>query len=284
MDLNHLFLFLVVVSTLFVLVRSVRGAGALPWIAALVVLAITGFAYLADRKFAGWIALTAWLVILFLPALINNRATRRRLAAAGYEQRREKPLTRAVAVVMILNVLMFLLEIAQGGSTNPDTLHRLGELEPATIWIDCEYWRLLTALFLHYGVLHLCVNLYALSVIGPGLERAIGSLRFTFCYVIGGLGSSVGVVLLRAIRATGADHLVGASGCVMGLVGVWAGMLLRDRHAPLAWHRLRNILLIVALQTAFDLSTPQISMAAHLSGLATGIFLGLWIPPKRFDP
>lgn len=277
MDRNRLLLFLVIASTLLVLVRSVRAPGALPWLSPLVVLAITGFAYFAMRQFAGWIAVTAWLAILFLPAVIRNRLARRRLVAAGYQDRREKLPTRAVAIVMILNVLMFLVETTQGGSTNPDTLHRLGELDPAAVWFNREYWRLFTALFLHYGALHLVVNLYALFVIGPGLERAIGSLRFTFCYVIAGLGSSLGVVLLRAIRATGADHLVGASGCVMGLVGVWAGLLLRDRHAPFAQHRLRNIMLIVALQTAFDLATPQISMTAHLSGLATGVLLGLLI-------
>lgn len=283
MDLNRLLLFTVIVSTLLVLVRSVRATGALPWISALVVLAITGIAYFATRQFAGWISVTAWLAILFLPAVIRNRVARRQLVAAGYEQRREKLLTRAVAIVMIANVLMFLVELMQGGSTNPDTLHRLGELEPAAVWLNREYWRLFTALFLHYGVLHLVVNLYALFVIGPGLERAIGSFRFIFCYIIAGLDSSAGVVLLRAIRVTSADQLVGASGCVMGLVGVWAGLLLRDRHAPFAQHRLRNIIFIVAMQTAFDLLTPQVSMTAHLSGLATGVFLGLLIAPRRVE-
>jgi rhomboid protease GluP len=66
----------------------------------------------------------------------------------------------------------------------------------------------------------------------------------------------------------------------MGLVGVWAGLLLRHRHTPMAGRRLKNILVIVAIQTAFDLSTPQISMAAHLSGLLTGVMLGLVFAPR----
>jgi rhomboid protease GluP len=116
------------------------------------------------------------------------------------------------------------------------------------------------------------------------LERIIGSVRFALYYLLAGLGSSAGVLLLRFTVLYRAEPLVGASGCVMGVVGVWAGYLLRHRHEPFAGRRLRNIVLIVAIQTAFDLSTPQISMAAHLSGLVTGVLLGLLISPRRVSP
>jgi rhomboid protease GluP len=66
----------------------------------------------------------------------------------------------------------------------------------------------------------------------------------------------------------------------MGIVGVWVGFLLRNRHQPLAGRRLKYLCLIVAVQTAFDLSTPQISMSAHLSGLLTGLALGLLVGPR----
>jgi rhomboid protease GluP len=187
--------------------------------------------------------------------------------------------TTAVLIFIALNIAMFVAELKMGGSTNPLTLHRLGALEPWAVRYGGEYWRLLTSLFLHYGPLHLIFNLYALFVIGPGLERAIGSVRFAVYYLLSGLGSSVGVLLLRIFDFTRPEQLVGASGCVMGIVGVWAGFLLRHRHQPLAGRRLKNILLIVAVQTAFDLSTPQISMTAHLSGLVTGVVLGLLVRP-----
>lgn len=190
-------------------------------------------------------------------------------------------LTPAVLIFIALNVAMFVVEARLGGSTNPLTLHRLGALEPWAIRFGGEYWRMLTALFLHFGPLHLLFNLYALFVIGPGLERIIGSVRFALYYLVAGLGSSAGVLLLRLSDWTRPDQLVGASGCVMGIVGVWAGYLLRHRHEPFAGRRLKNIVVIVAVQTAFDLTTPQISMTAHLSGLVTGVFLGLLIRPRR---
>jgi len=189
--------------------------------------------------------------------------------------------TTAVLVIIALNIAMFIAEVALGGSTNPFTLHRLGALDFLGVRFEGEYWRLLSSLFLHYGPLHLIFNLYALTVIGPGLEQALGSIRFGICYLLSGLGSSVGVLALRVVGLSRAEQLVGASGCVLGLVGVWAGLLLRQRDAPLAGRRLKSILVIVALQTAFDLSTPQISMAAHLSGLVTGLMLGLLLTPTK---
>jgi rhomboid protease GluP len=189
--------------------------------------------------------------------------------------------TPMVLSIIVLNATMFLVESALGGSTNELTLHRLGALEPAFVIFRGEYWRLLTALFLHYGVLHLFVNLYALYVLGPSLENSIGAIRFAACYLISGIGSSVGVVALRFFALNSSDQLVGASGAVMGVVGAWAGLLLRHRHLPRAGDRLRSIVIIVGMQTAFDLLTPQVSMTAHLSGVLTGLVVGFLLAPER---
>jgi rhomboid protease GluP len=127
---------------------------------------------------------------------------------------------------------------------------------------------------LHAGFTHLLFNLFALYVLGPPLERSIGAVRFAICYLISGIVSSAGVVVLTVIGIVQVTQLVGASGCIMGIVGAWAGFLLRHRHAPNVKQRLGNVLMIVAIQTAFDLSTPQVSMAAHLCGLFSGAVLG----------
>jgi rhomboid protease GluP len=181
-----------------------------------------------------------------------------------------------VWALILLNLAMFGVEILFGGATNDRTLHQLGALEPDAVIFGHEYWRLLTALFLHYGVLHLAFNLYALYLLGPGLERIVGAFRFLLGYIIAGLGSSALVVILRVLDLTDADKLVGASGSVMGVIGISAGLLLRHRQTPLGGQRLRKIMLIVILQTIFDLSTPQVSLAAHLGGFMTGVAVGLF--------
>jgi membrane associated rhomboid family serine protease len=336
LGLNHIFLFLAIVSALLLFVRAWRpGAPYHGWrLAALVVLATTAIAWFFWPDVAGYIGGGAWFLFLFLPAIGLRKMTQ--LAAHGnYESaanlgaalqilhpRRElreqvrlfrhlksnpalRPnfrsgppdhemapsarrdqlrITPAVLVIILVNVLAFLFEMVAGGWNDPDVLHRIGALEPYAVVVQGEYWRLFTALFLHGGFLHLGFNLFALYILGPPLERAIGTTRFAACYLISGLASSAGVVALAVIGLIQATQVIGASGSIMGVVGAWAGFLLRNRHAPLARQRLANIALIVGIQIAFDLSTPQISMAAHLCGLVAGFFLGLILARRGVDP
>jgi rhomboid protease GluP len=213
---------------------------------------------------------------LVVPAFLRNRA---RTARSPYRQS-VISVSPVVLALIIINVAVFILELLAGGSTNPMTLHRLGELDTNSVIFRHQYWRLLAALFLHYGAIHIFFNLFALLLLGPALERQIGGFLFAVCYLVSGIGSSIAVVLLTKLRLLEPVQLVGASGCIMGVVGTWTGFLLRHRHAPLARQRLRNIFVIVLLQLAFDLVTPRVSMSAHLGGLFTGFLLGLLVPAK----
>ena len=186
----------------------------------------------------------------------------------------------AVFVLILLNAVVFLFEISVGDSNDPEVLHRMGALEPYAVVVQKEYWRLFTALFLHGGFAHVGFNLFALYVLGPSLERSIGTIRFVVCYLISGLASGAGVVGLTLIGLVHPAQLVGASGCIMGIVGAWAGFLTLHRHAPQAKQRLANVMMIVAIQIAFDLSTPQVSMSAHLCGLVAGFLLGITLAPR----
>src|SRR5438477_274214 len=176
--------------------------------------------------------------------------------------------------------VVFLFEISVGGWNDPEVLHRIGALEPYSVVVQYEYWRFFTALFLHGGLLHVGFNVFALYVLGPPLERSIGTIRFVVCYLISGLASGVGVVGLTLIWLVQPAQLIGASGAIMGIVGAWAGFLMRHRHAPNAKQRLGNVVMIVVIQIAFDLSTPQVSMSAHLCGLVAGFLLGLVLAPR----
>ncbi len=329
MDLNHIFLFLAVISPLLVLARAWRpGALYHGWrVAALVVLAITAVAWILVPITAGYIGGLAWVFLLFLPAIglrkMTELAARNDYRSAGklgiilqilhpsaelrnqvrlfrqLESRQNQPVAFAsvpfadrirhsqlrsapgVLALILLNAVAFLFEISVGDLNDPEVLHRVGALDPYDVLAQEEYWRLFTALFLHGGFTHLFFNIFALYILGPPLERSIGTIRFAVCYLISGLASSAGVVGLTLVGLVQPSELVGASGCIMGIVGTWAGFLVKHRHAPQAKQRLGNVVMIIVIQIAFDLSTPQVSMAAHLCGLIAGFFLGLILAPRR---
>jgi membrane associated rhomboid family serine protease len=283
MELNHILLFTAVATSALILLQAFQPQSPGRRAQAAIVLIASALAWLLARPIAGWLSAIIWCALLVVPIFLQNRAQAARFPLhrqSGSDRRRRLAIVLSPVVlgIIIVNVGVFILELLAGGSTNPITLHRLGELDTNSVIFRHQYWRLLAALFLHYGPIHIFFNLFALLLLGPALERQIGAFLFAVCYLASGIGSSIAVVLLTKLRLLGPVQLVGASGCIMGIVGTWAGFLLRHRHAPLARQRLRNIFVIVLLQLAFDLVTPRVSMSAHLGGLLTGFLLGLLVP------
>jgi len=177
-------------------------------------------------------------------------------------------------MLIALNCLMFVVETLQGGSTNPETLYRLGALFPPDVRAG-QWWRLGASLFLHWGPLHLAMNMFALWILGPFAEFALGFRRYLLVYLFAGIGS-MGTVMAFATGPKGEELAVGASGCIMGLVGATGALMLRGwvrEKAHAARRRLVAVILVICMQTVFDALIPQVSMTAHLSGVVLG-FIG----------
>lgn len=178
--------------------------------------------------------------------------------------------------LVALNLLVFGLELVQGGSENLDTLYRLGALVPENVLLG-EWWRLLSSIFLHYGGVHLVANMLGLYVLGVLVETILGSGRFLLLYFFSGLGSMLTIAVLAVLLSVPDLIGVGASGAIMGLLGAMAAILLkgwRQDKAKVAAKRLRLILLIVGLQVISDVFTPQVSLVGHASGLVLGFVAG----------
>src|SRR5262249_33700911 len=147
---------------------------------------------------------------------------------------------------------------------------------PAVVPPHGQWWRLITASFLHFGPAHLAFNMLTLVVVGLWVEAAIGHWRTLVVYLMAGIGSSAAVLLI--VRHGWLDNqlFAGASGPFSGRVGAHIVMLahgwrrLRSRRAA---ERLAGFAAIILLQAVFDLSVPQVSFSAHADGLAIGLAL-----------
>jgi membrane associated rhomboid family serine protease len=142
---------------------------------------------------------------------------------------------------------------------------------------DGEYYRLFTVTLLHGSLLHLFFNMYALYLAGPIVERWYGSMRFLLFYLACAAAGSVSSFVFG-----GDIPSVGASGAIFGLFGLLlaAGRVHHpvDRQSRMLVGQLGMLILI---NIAFGFVVAGIDNAAHLGGLAAGLFLGALIPPTR---
>jgi len=139
-----------------------------------------------------------------------------------------------------------------------------------------EWWRLVTAMFLHGGLLHLLSNIVGLLIIGSPAESRFGGRKYAVILLVGGVGGDVAAWLLPS-SIPGAFTL-GASGAVMAAAGALLVMLIRRQE------RVENVILAFGITVATVLqgfADPGVSVAGHLGGLATGAALGYGLGPRR---
>ena len=132
-----------------------------------------------------------------------------------------------------------------------------------------EWWRMLTAAFLHGGVVHLGFNMYALYLFGPELERRVGSVPFAAMYAASALAGGAAYFLSDPNGLA-----VGASGAIFGLFGSWLAASYRGRHTTMGRESLRQLLTLLAINAAIGLIPGfNIAWQAHLGGLIAGFVI-----------
>ncbi len=178
--------------------------------------------------------------------------------------------------LIAINVVIYAITAAQANSL-------VGDQRRSVLFIDWvlfppavasgEWWRVLGSGFLHFGLLHLVINMFALYIVGRDVELVLGPLRYIAVYLVSLLGGSAAVMVLAQNAAT-----AGASGAVYGLFGAITVILIRLRRNPNA------MLITIGINVFISLSLPGISLWGHLGGLAAGtlatvgiLFLPGWL-------
>lgn len=182
---------------------------------------------------------------------------------AGAPVRTDRPTPIVTYILIALNVLVFGITAAQSGNVmnneRGSALFLDWALWPPIIAANDEYIRILGSGFLHFGLVHLAVNMFALWIIGRDTEIVLGRARYLAVYGISILGGSAAVMLLETQAVT-----AGASGAVFGLLGAQAIILLRLRRSP------APVLTIVGLNIFISITIPGISLWGHMGGLVAG--------------
>jgi membrane associated rhomboid family serine protease len=169
-------------------------------------------------------------------------------------------------VLIAINVIAFVAMAASGGGIDGrgGSVYRNGALYGPAVDAG-DWWRIITAGFLHSGLLHIAFNMYFLYFLGTLLEPEIGKLRFGIIYFVSLVGGSFGALLLSPDAVT-----VGASGAVFGLMA--AGILAMRARGIDPMQSGLGITLLLNLGITFLI--PDISIGGHLGGLVAGGIVG----------
>jgi rhomboid protease GluP len=194
--------------------------------------------------------------------------------------------TRLIAAGIILG---FLIEFITGATHDPERLRLIGAIVPDIFWTG-EYWRLVTAMFLHGdgtptgNALHLGFNLVALLQLGSLYETMFGTRRFLFIYFATGIIASLCSAGRMAVLAQNGSS-VGASGAIFGILGAFIFSIRRSPlygRDPVARSLVPQLLFWMVVNIGIGIRVAEIDNTAHLGGLVAGLLLGLL--PHRVPP
>jgi membrane associated rhomboid family serine protease len=155
-------------------------------------------------------------------------------------------------------------------------LAKCGMQDPTLILQGGQYWRILTAMFLHESLIHIALNMLSLFFIGRVVEILYGSWRYLLIYFIGGIGAGLTALFIAP------TDVVGASGAIFAVFGALGMFYFLNRHALGMYSRgaISNWVFWLVLNLVWGFSAGGISMTAHIGGLVVGLILGWLLLPK----
>ena len=178
----------------------------------------------------------------------------------------------ATVVLIAINVIVYLVEVAKssGGiyEIAENTVYEMGGLFGPSVHQGGDWWRIVASGFLHYGIVHIALNMYLLFILGRLLEPSIGSPRFVFLYFASLLAGSFAALLIEP------NGLVaGASGAIFGVLGA-TFVIARGRKLDAI---AGQIGMLIIFNLVFTFAVGHISVGAHVGGLVGGFLCGLVI-------
>ncbi|MBQ7535593.1 MAG: rhomboid family intramembrane serine protease [Stomatobaculum sp.] len=176
-------------------------------------------------------------------------------------------------IIMAVNIVLFLLTESTGGSENVQNMIRWGAVYGPRIIKYREYWRFLTAAFLHFGIAHIANNMLILFALGPHLENALGRVRFLLFYLVSAAAANVSAFLIE-LPAMDVRVSAGASGAIFSVSGglLWAALRNGGRIGSLT---IRQILVFACLSMAYGLTGTDVDNIVHAAGFVSGFLFSV---------
>lgn len=183
--------------------------------------------------------------------------------------------------LIILNILYFIFLELTGSSNNPSFMIQKGAMYTPLVIEGGEYYRLLTSVFMHFGIEHLVNNMLILFVLGDNLERALGKVKYLILYLFCGVGANV-ISMLAGMKDYGNTVGAGASGAIFGVIGALIVVVGKNR-GRLEDLSSRQLVIAALFSLYFGFTSTGVDNTAHVAGLVLGMILAfiLYRSPRR---
>ena len=175
--------------------------------------------------------------------------------------------------LIAVNILYYFWLELHGSTENAGYMVAHGAMYVPLIVEKKEYYRLLTSVFMHFGISHLVNNMIIQVVLGDNLERALGKIKYLVFYLLCGVGANV-FSMIVSINDYEWAVSAGASGAIFGVIGGLLYVVIRNR-GQLEDLSTRQLVLFVVCSLYFGFSSTGIDNAAHIGGLVLGFLLAM---------
>lgn len=195
----------------------------------------------------------------------------------GTGMKRERPYINFALVAV--NAVVFLYLEAIGSTEDAVFMVKHGAVFAPFVILGGEYYRLFTAMFLHFGPAHLANNMLVLLVLGEKMEKALGHIKYLILYLTSGLAASV--ISLAVQRSAGrANVSAGASGAIFGVVGGLV-YVIAINHGQLDGLTNKQMGFMILLTLYHGFTSAGVDNAAHIGGLISGLVLGILLYRRK---
>lgn len=185
-------------------------------------------------------------------------------------------------ILIAVNIIYFLYLEMAGSTENTGFMITYGAMYAPLVLEKGEYYRLLTSIFMHFGINHIMNNMLILFILGDNLERALGHVKYLIFYLFCGIGANI-ISMMLNLRSYQVVVSAGASGAIFGVIGglLYAVFVNRGRLEDLST---KQLVVVIVCSLYFGFTSTGVDNVAHIAGLMIGIVLGILLYRKPKKP
>lgn len=182
-------------------------------------------------------------------------------------------------ILVLINCIVYVVLEIIGNTTDSEFMAEIGAVWPPYLQESSQYWRLLTATFMHFGFEHILNNMLILFCAGSMLENALGHVKYLILYLLAGVGGST-LSYLQMIHSGNYAVSAGASGAIFGIIGalLWIVIVHKGRYETLTG---RGLLFMIVISLYYGISSGEVDNWGHIGGLIMGFLLGIVLYRKK---